>query len=52
MPVRAARQKAQPRKDLPQEAETTPMTKSRKWAMVTIVLVMLGAGAAAARARG
>ncbi|WP_406601485.1 DUF6923 family protein [Lentzea miocenica] len=52
VPVRAARQRTEPRKDLPLEAETTPLTKSRKWAMVTIVLVMLGAGAAAARARG
>ncbi|MCP2201544.1 DUF6923 family protein [Lentzea flava] len=52
VPVRAARQKPAPRKDLPVAAETTPLTKSRKWAMVTIVLVMLGAGAAAARARG
>ncbi|WP_425434654.1 DUF6923 family protein [Lentzea xinjiangensis] len=52
VPVRAARQKTQPRADLPLETETTPLTKSRKWAMVTIVLVMLGAGAAAARARG
>ncbi|MBM7862008.1 DUF6923 family protein [Lentzea nigeriaca] len=51
-PVRAARQKPAPRKDLPLVAETTPLTKSRKWAMVTIILVMLGAGAAAARARG
>ena len=52
VPVRAARQKTEPRKDLPLDAETTPLTKSRKWAMVTIILVMLGAGAAAARARG
>jgi hypothetical protein len=52
VPERAARQKPQPRKDLPLDAETTPLTKSRKWAMVTIILVMLGAGAAAARARG
>jgi uncharacterized protein DUF6923 len=52
VPVRAARQKPEPRKDLPPEAETTPLTKSRKWAMVTIILVMLGASAAAARARG
>jgi hypothetical protein len=51
VPVRAARQKTEPRKDLPLEAETTPLTKSRKWAMVTVILVMLGAGAAAARAR-
>ncbi|PWK82504.1 hypothetical protein C8D88_11397 [Lentzea atacamensis] len=52
VPVRAARKKPEPRKDLPVEAETTPLTKSRKWAMVTIILVMLGASAAAARARG
>ncbi|HUQ54027.1 MAG TPA: hypothetical protein VM306_00065 [Lentzea sp.] len=52
VPVRAARQKSEPREDLSPEAESTPLTKSRKWAMVTIVLVMLGAGAAAARARG
>ncbi|WP_374237573.1 hypothetical protein [Lentzea sp. CC55] len=52
VPVHAARQKPEPRRDLPLDPETTPMTKSRKWAMVTIVLVMLGAGAAAARARG
>ncbi|MFI6100515.1 DUF6923 family protein [Lentzea sp. NPDC051213] len=52
VPVRAARQKPEPRKNLPLAAETTPLTKSRKWAMVTIILVMLGAGAAAARARG
>jgi hypothetical protein len=52
VPVRAARQKPEPRKDLALDPETTPMTKSRKWAMVTVILVMLGAGAAAARARG
>ncbi|MFS8101638.1 hypothetical protein LFM09_31380 [Lentzea alba] len=52
VPVKAARQRPEPRKDLPLEAETTPLTKPRKWAMVTIILVMLGAGAAAARARG
>ncbi|MFD5826865.1 DUF6923 family protein [Lentzea sp. NPDC060358] len=52
VPVRAAREKTEPRQDLALEAESTPLTKSRKWAMVTIVLVMLGAGAAAARARG
>jgi hypothetical protein len=52
VPVRAARQKPEPRKDLPLEAGTTPLTKSRKWAVVTIILVMLGASAAAARARG
>lgn len=50
--VRAARQRNEPRKDLPLDPKTTPLTKSRKWAMVTIILVMLGAGAAAARARG
>lgn len=52
VPVRAARQKPEPRRDLPLEAETTPLTKPRKWAIVTIILVMLGAGAAAARAWG
>ncbi|MFD9702159.1 DUF6923 family protein [Lentzea sp. NPDC059081] len=52
VPVRAARQKTEPRADLALDPESTPLTKSRKWAMVTIVLVMLGAGAAAARARG
>ncbi|MEV6238900.1 hypothetical protein [Lentzea sp. NPDC051838] len=52
VPVRAARQKPEPRRDLSLKVESTPLTKSRKWAMVTIVLVMLGAGAAAARARG
>ncbi|RDI17458.1 hypothetical protein DFR72_12189 [Lentzea flaviverrucosa] len=52
VPVRAARQKPEPRKELALDPETTPMTKSRKWAMVTVILVMLGAGAAAARARG
>ncbi|WP_144065478.1 DUF6923 family protein [Lentzea albidocapillata] len=52
VPVRAARQRPEPRKDLPLDPETTPMTKSRKWAMVTVILVMLGAGAAAARTRG
>lgn len=52
VPVRAARQKPEPRRDLSLKVETTPLTKSRKWALVTIVLVMLGAGAAAARARG
>ncbi|MFD4675145.1 DUF6923 family protein [Lentzea sp. NPDC058450] len=52
VPVRAARQRPEPREELPLAAETTPMTKSRKWAMVTVILVMLGAGAAAARARG
>ncbi|MET9628054.1 hypothetical protein ABZX92_11385 [Lentzea sp. NPDC006480] len=52
IPVRAARQKPEPRRDLSLKAESTPLTKSRKWAMVTIILVMLGAGAAAARARG
>ncbi|HEX7302795.1 MAG TPA: hypothetical protein VF330_07765 [Lentzea sp.] len=52
VPVRSARQRPEPRQDLSLEADSTPMTKSRKWAMVTIVLVMLGAGAAAARARG
>lgn len=52
VPVRAARQKPELRKDLPLDPETTPMTKSRKWAMVTVILVMLGAGAAAARTRG
>lgn len=52
VPVRAARQKPEPRKELALDRETTPMTKSRKWAMVTVILVMLGAGAAAARARG
>jgi hypothetical protein len=52
VPVRAARQKPEPRRDLSLKVETTPLTKSRKWAMVTIILVMLGAGAAAARARG
>ncbi|KOV79109.1 hypothetical protein [Nocardia sp. NRRL S-836] len=51
VPVRAARREPQPRKDFPVEQATTPLTKPRKWAMVTIVLVMLGAGAAAARAR-
>ncbi|USX48179.1 hypothetical protein [Lentzea sp. HUAS12] len=51
-PVRTARQKTQARQDLALDPETTPMTKSRKWAMVTIIMVMLGAGAAAARARG
>jgi hypothetical protein len=52
VPVKAARREAQPRKDLSLEAETTPLTKPRKWALVTVILVMLGAGAAAARARG
>ncbi|GHH53146.1 DUF6923 family protein [Lentzea cavernae] len=52
VPVRAARQKSQARQELPLDQETTPMTKSRKWAMVTVILVMLGAGTAAARARG
>ncbi|MGW6447961.1 DUF6923 family protein [Lentzea sp. NPDC055074] len=52
VPVRAARQKPEQRKELPLYPETTPMTKSRKWAMVTVILVMLGAGAAAARGRG
>ncbi|GLY54255.1 hypothetical protein Lesp01_79110 [Lentzea sp. NBRC 102530] len=52
VPVRAARQRPEPREELPLAAETTPMTKSRKWAMVTVILVMLGAGAAAARVRG
>lgn len=52
VPVRAARQRTESRKDLPLDPETTPLTKSRKWAMVTIILVMLGASAAAARARG
>jgi hypothetical protein len=52
VPVRVARRKPESRKDLPLKAETTPLTKSRKWAMATIILVMLGAGAAAARARG
>ncbi|MET9229713.1 hypothetical protein [Lentzea sp. NPDC003310] len=52
VPVRLARQKVEPRKDLPLDPETTPMTKSRKWAVVTVILVMLGAGAAAARVRG
>ncbi|MGI5501683.1 DUF6923 family protein [Lentzea sp. CA-135723] len=52
VPVRAARQRPEPREELPVAAETTPMTKSRKWAIVTVILVMLGAGTAAARARG
>lgn len=52
VPARAARKRTEPRADLAVTAETTPLTKSRKWAMATIVLVMLGAGAAAARARG
>ncbi|MEU7480980.1 hypothetical protein AB0A63_33735 [Lentzea sp. NPDC042327] len=52
VPVRAARREPQPRAELPLDPKTTPMTKSRKWAIVTVVLVMLGAGAAAARARG
>lgn len=51
-PVRTARQKTQARQDIALDPETTPMTKSRKWAMVTVIMVMLGAGAAAARARG
>ncbi|MET8761719.1 hypothetical protein [Lentzea sp. NPDC004782] len=51
VPVRVARQKPQPVKKIAVQAESTPLTKSRKWAMATIVLVMLGAGAAAARAR-
>ena len=52
VPVRAARQKTQARQDLALDPDSTPMTKSRKWAMVTVIFVMLGAGAAAARARG
>ncbi|WP_154696988.1 DUF6923 family protein [Lentzea guizhouensis] len=52
VPVRVAKREPRPRHDLSLETETTPLTKSRKWAIVTIVLVMLGAGAAAARARG
>ncbi|MEU0879740.1 hypothetical protein ABZ345_14130 [Lentzea sp. NPDC005914] len=52
VPVRTARQIQDPRRDLSLKAESTPLTKSRKWAIVTIILVMLGAGAAAARARG
>lgn len=52
VPVRAARRKTEPRRDLSLKVETTPLTKSRKWAIATIILVMLGAGAAAARARG
>lgn len=52
VPVRVARQKPEPRRDLSLKVDSTPLTKSRKWVMVTIILVMLGAGAAAARARG
>ncbi|MFD4640376.1 DUF6923 family protein [Lentzea sp. NPDC058436] len=52
VPARVARQKTQVRQELALDPETTPMTKSRKWAMVTVIIVMLGAGAAAARARG
>ncbi|SFR23671.1 hypothetical protein SAMN04488564_10794 [Lentzea waywayandensis] len=52
VPVRAARQRTEPRQELAADPETTPLTKSRKWAVVTVILVMFGAGAAAARARG
>jgi hypothetical protein len=51
VPVRAARQRT-PRQELAADPEATPLTKSRKWAVVTVILVMFGAGAAAARARG
>ena len=52
VPVRAARREPRPREEASVEVATTPLSKPRKWAMVTIILVMLGAGAAAARARG
>lgn len=52
VPVRAARREPRPREEVVARKETTPLTKARKWAMVTVILVMLGAGAAAARARG